>query len=196
MLCKSAHHLKSTDEIDELFCPTSSGPMAGRGLPGGATPSDLRRVLRSAPRGRQDVVAGLTQSRPTPFGPRYRHRYGRHHPDRDPGSAGVRARSPGRGLCRLDTAASSVGIFIAWARAVSRVGNATLRRALYLPALAAVRFNPLVKGLSDRLAAQGRLKPKQIIAAAMRKLLHLCYGVLKTGKPFDPTHRLALRAGA
>ena len=50
--------------------------------------------------------------------------------------------------------------------------------------------------MSDRLAAQGRLKPKQIIAAAMRKLLHLCYGVLKTGKPFDPTHRLALRAGA
>lgn len=79
---------------------------------------------------------------------------------------------------------------------LSRVGNATLRRALYLPALAAVRFNPLVKGLRDRLAAQGRLKPKQIIAAAMRKLLHLCYGVLKTGKPFDPAYRPALRAVA
>jgi transposase len=77
-----------------------------------------------------------------------------------------------------------------------RIGNATLRRALYLPALAAVRFNPLVKDLSDRLAARGRLKPKQIIAAAMRKLLQLCYGVLKTGKPFDPEYRAKQQGAA
>jgi hypothetical protein len=30
----------------------------------------------------------------------------------------------------------------------------------------------------------GRLKPRQIVAAAMRKLLVLCFGVLKTGKRF------------
>jgi transposase len=77
-----------------------------------------------------------------------------------------------------------------------RIGNATLRRALYLPALAAVRFNPLVKDLSDRLAARGRLKPKQIIAAAMRKLLQLCYGVLKTGQPFDPEYRAKQQGAA
>ena len=42
--------------------------------------------------------------------------------------------------------------------------------------------------LRQRLRDQGRLKPKQIVVAAMRKLLHLCFGVLKTGKPFDPNH--------
>jgi transposase len=71
---------------------------------------------------------------------------------------------------------------------ISRIGNATLRAALYLPALAALRWNPLVAALRQRLKDQGRLKPKQIVAAAMRKLLHLCFGVLKTGKPFDPNH--------
>jgi transposase len=30
--------------------------------------------------------------------------------------------------------------------------------------------------------------PIAIIGAAMRKLLHLAYGVIKTGKPFDPCH--------
>jgi len=33
--------------------------------------------------------------------------------------------------------------------------------------------------------------PKEIICAAMRKLLHLVYGVLKSGKPFDPLIALA-----
>ena len=32
----------------------------------------------------------------------------------------------------------------------------------------------------------GRLNPKQIVVAAMRNLLVPCFGVLKTGKPFDP----------
>jgi transposase len=71
---------------------------------------------------------------------------------------------------------------------ISRIGNATLRAALYFPALAALRWNPLVAALRQRLKDQGRLKPKQIVGAAMRKLLHLCFGVLKTGKPFDPDH--------
>ena len=52
---------------------------------------------------------------------------------------------------------------------------------------------PLPAGLRARgaarralLASAGRLKPKQIVVAAMRKLLVLCFGVLKTGKRFDP----------
>jgi transposase len=71
---------------------------------------------------------------------------------------------------------------------ISRIGNATLRAALYMPALTAMRFNPLVKSLVDRLRMQARLEGKQIVVAAMRKLLCLCYGVLKTGKPFDLDH--------
>jgi transposase len=69
---------------------------------------------------------------------------------------------------------------------ISKIGNAELRSALYMPALSAMRFNPAVAALVARLKSAGRLKPKQIVVAAMRKLLVLCFGVLKTGKRFDP----------
>jgi transposase len=68
---------------------------------------------------------------------------------------------------------------------LSKSGNARLRKALYLPTLTAIRFNPVLKGFFDRLVAAG--KPKmQAIGACMRKLVMLCYGVLKNRTPFDP----------
>ncbi|MGD0106224.1 MAG: transposase [Rhodopila sp.] len=69
---------------------------------------------------------------------------------------------------------------------ISKIGNATLRSSLFMPALSAMRFNPAVAALATRLKQAGRLTPKQIVVAAMRKLLVICFGVLKTGKPFDP----------
>jgi transposase len=69
---------------------------------------------------------------------------------------------------------------------ISKIGNAVLRAALYMPAMSAMQHNPAIIALVTRLKSQGRLKPKQIVVAAMRKLLVLCFGVLKTGKPFDP----------
>jgi transposase len=69
---------------------------------------------------------------------------------------------------------------------ISKIGNATLRSSLYMPALSAMRFNPAIAALVARLKQAGRLKPKQIVVAAMRKLLVVCFGVLKTAKPFDP----------
>jgi transposase len=69
---------------------------------------------------------------------------------------------------------------------ISKIGNATLRSSLYMPALSAMRFNPAVAALVARLKQAGRLRPQQIVVAAMRKLLVICFGVLKTGKPFDP----------
>ena len=69
---------------------------------------------------------------------------------------------------------------------ISKIGNAVLRAALYMPAMSAMQHNPAIVALVARLKARGRLKPKQIVVAAMRKLLVLCFGVLKTGKPFDP----------
>jgi hypothetical protein len=51
--------------------------------------------------------------------------------------------------------------------------------------MTALRYNPIIRELGERLAARG--KPKLvIICAAIRRLLHLVYGVLKTGQPFDP----------
>jgi transposase len=69
---------------------------------------------------------------------------------------------------------------------ISKIGNAVLRTALYMPALSAMRYNPAIAALVGRLKAQGRLTGKQIVVAAMRKLLVICFGVLKSGKEFDP----------
>jgi transposase len=68
---------------------------------------------------------------------------------------------------------------------LSKVGKASVRSVLYWPAITAIKHNPVVKKLAQRLEAKG--KPKMvIIAAAMRKLIHLAYGVLKNKTPFDP----------
>jgi transposase len=71
-----------------------------------------------------------------------------------------------------------------------KTGNSRLRRALYFPAMVAMRHNPAVHALAERLRARGK-RPMVIVGAAMRKLLHLIYGVLKSGKPFDPAVALA-----
>jgi transposase len=70
---------------------------------------------------------------------------------------------------------------------LSKVGKASLRGALYWPAISAMRHNPIVRALKERLAAKGKSK-LVIIGAARRKLLHLAYGVLKNKTPFDPTY--------
>lgn len=68
---------------------------------------------------------------------------------------------------------------------LSKVGKASVRAVLYWPAITAIKHNPLVQQLAQRLEAKG--KPKMvIIAAAMRKLLHIAYGVLKNKTPFNP----------
>jgi transposase len=69
---------------------------------------------------------------------------------------------------------------------LSKIGAPRLRKALYFPAIAAIKYNPSIKALSVRLKQRG-LCPMQIIGAAMRKLVHLAYGVLKSGRPFDPS---------
>jgi transposase len=66
-----------------------------------------------------------------------------------------------------------------------KVGAGRLRKALYFPAIVATRHNPMIKAMSQRLRERGK-SPMQIIGAAMRKLIHIAYGVLKSGKPFDP----------
>ena len=72
---------------------------------------------------------------------------------------------------------------------LSKTGNPRVRKALFLPAMTAKRHNPIVRAFCQRLAVHGKTK-MQIIGAAMRKLIHLAYGVLKSGKHFDPNHEL------
>jgi len=68
---------------------------------------------------------------------------------------------------------------------MSKRGNGRLRKVLYWPAITALRCNPIVQALGQRLQARGKHK-MAIIVAAMRKLVHIAFGVLRSGKPFDP----------
>jgi transposase len=70
---------------------------------------------------------------------------------------------------------------------LSKIGSDRLRKAMYFPAIAARRFNPVIKAFCDQLLERGKHK-MTIIGAAMRKLLHLAYGVVKSGKAFDPNY--------
>jgi transposase len=73
---------------------------------------------------------------------------------------------------------------------ISRIGDAHLRAKLYFPALVAMKHNPAVAALAQRLKQKGKTG-KLAICAAMRKLLHIVWGVLRSGKTFDPIHAIA-----
>ena len=70
---------------------------------------------------------------------------------------------------------------------ISKRGNAKLRKALYFPAMVAMRYNPIIIEFAKRLQAKGHA-PKSIIVAVMRKLLHLIYGILKSQTPFNANY--------
>jgi transposase len=68
---------------------------------------------------------------------------------------------------------------------LSKIGNARLRRALYFPAITAIRCSPFFQAWAEGLQKRGKSK-MSVICAVMRKLLHVVYGVLKSEQPFDP----------
>ena len=67
---------------------------------------------------------------------------------------------------------------------ISKTGDANLRKAFYMPAVVSIRHNPIVKDFAERLSKAGKSK-MIIVIAAMRKLIHIIYGVLKNKKPFN-----------
>ena len=73
---------------------------------------------------------------------------------------------------------------------IAKSGNVLLRTALYLPAVSAKRYNPAIAHFCALLLERGK-RPMQVVVAAMRKLLHIVFGVLKSGLPFDPNRALA-----
>jgi transposase len=68
-----------------------------------------------------------------------------------------------------------------------KTGSVRFRTAFYMPALAAMRYNPIIQTFVARLTARGKSR-MVIVGAVMRKLVHLAYGVLKHGQPFDPNY--------
>ena len=67
---------------------------------------------------------------------------------------------------------------------LSKAGPAKIRALLYMAAVVATRCNPHVKAIYERLLARGKSK-MSALGAAMRKLVHLCFGVLKTRQPYQ-----------
>jgi transposase len=69
---------------------------------------------------------------------------------------------------------------------LSKVGHSALRKAMYMPAMVTITKTTWGRAFRDRLAAAGKV-PMVIIGAMMRKLVHVAFGVLKSGKLFDFT---------
>lgn len=68
---------------------------------------------------------------------------------------------------------------------LSKAGDARVRAALYMAAVVATRYNPDIKALYQRLIAKGKAK-MAALGAAMRKLVHICFGVLKHQQVYRP----------
>ena len=83
----------------------------------------------------------------------------------------------------LDPRAHQSGTSVDKPARISKVGNAHIRRALYMPALVAVQHNAHVRAFFEKLVARGKT-PLQAYVAVMRKLLHAIYGMLTTRTTF------------
>ena len=67
---------------------------------------------------------------------------------------------------------------------MSKIGPPQLRAKLYMSALCGKIYNKRMRNIHDEMCLRG--KPKMVaIGALMRKLVHWCYGVLKTGTVFN-----------
>lgn len=65
-----------------------------------------------------------------------------------------------------------------------RGGRSAVRSVLYMAAVCAIRFNPVLKDFAQRLQKAGKL-PKVIIAAAMRKLVCIMNAMVRDGLRWD-----------
>jgi transposase len=72
----------------------------------------------------------------------------------------------------------------------SKTGDPSIRKALYMPILSAWQHNPAIRAFCERLKACGK-NGKAVACAAMRKLIHIAFAILQSGKPFDPNFKLA-----
>lgn len=70
-------------------------------------------------------------------------------------------------------------------------GRAEVRAALYMAALSASRYNPVIKAFYQRLVQQGK-KPKVALTACMRKLLVILNTMVKNNTPWNPNQLATL----
>ena len=68
---------------------------------------------------------------------------------------------------------------------LSKAGNPVIRAKLYMATVVATRYNPDIKAQYERLTSKGKSK-MSALGAAMRKLVQICFGVLKHQQPYQP----------
>jgi len=74
---------------------------------------------------------------------------------------------------------------------LSKAGSGKVRAGLYMATVVAIRYNPHIKAMYERLLQNGKSK-MSAICAAMRKLVHLCFGVLKHQMPYQADYQAKL----
>lgn len=68
---------------------------------------------------------------------------------------------------------------------LSKKGSPVVRAKLYMSAIVASQYNPTIKAQRERLMRNGKTK-MQALGAAMRKLVHICFGVIKHQAEYSP----------
>lgn len=86
----------------------------------------------------------------------------------------------------LDPRPKRSGTSVKGRNAISKVGNARLRAALYMPCLVAIQHCPPIRAFYQRLVERGKLKMVALIAANRRVLIAV-WQMIRTGQDFDPT---------
>ena len=76
------------------------------------------------------------------------------------------------------------GVFKGRSR-LSKKGPARVRAKLYMAAIVASQYNPDIIDQRQRLLAAGKTK-MQALGAGMRKLVHICFGVIKNQTKYYP----------
>jgi transposase len=84
----------------------------------------------------------------------------------------------------LDPREYSSGSSVRRRTRISKVGNRHLRRALYMPALVARRYEPHLRGFYEHLQERGKNKQQALVVVA-RKLLHAIYGMFRSQQRYD-----------
>jgi transposase len=85
------------------------------------------------------------------------------------------------------------GISVLERARLSKAGLARVHAALYMDmvAVVAARYNPHIKSLYERLLARAGQSQKAALGAAIRKLVHLCFGVLRTRQSYQANYAVS-----
>jgi transposase len=83
----------------------------------------------------------------------------------------------------LDVKEKESGTSVKGKPRISKRGNRYLRKAMYMPAMAAIRHSERYKAVFVRIVSRNGIKMKGCVAV-QRKLLEMAYTIYKTGSPY------------